>query len=240
MNKNFIKYLIVKPDSYILVWAYIYSRLDDNNCTSIYIFELMSRFNLAKSTMKRIVDYGMQHSELNLDYKWISNYLHISGLNSVSEPKMVSKRTKGESQVSRNRAKAKPNTLYSKMVDEYDKFCNEKTGVGCKIDGAQGKSMKQIVAFLEKQITKKDNTLKKEELDEKVLFSWQYILTHWDKLDNYNRGRIKLTEINSNMLNILIKLREQPINHKQKQRNEQINKAVRGAESTDYSRLGNS
>ena len=240
MNKNFIKYLIVKPDSYILVWAYIYSRLDDNNSTSIYIFELMSRFSLAKSTMKRIVDYGMQYPELNLDYKWISNYLHISSLNNVSEPKMVSKRTKSESKVSRPRVKAKPNTLYSKMVDEYDKFCNDKTGVGCKIDGAQGKSMKQIVAFLEKQIIKKDNTLKKEELDEKVLFSWQYILTHWDKLDNYNRGRIKLTEINSNMLNILIKLREQPINHKQKQRNEQINKAVRGAESTDYSKLGNS
>ena len=59
-----------------------------------------------------------------------------------------------------------------------------------------------------------DTDVTPEQLEENVLISWKYILTNWDKLDDYNRGRVKLTEINSNMLNILIKLKEKPINKK--------------------------
>ena len=239
MNKKFITYLVSKPKSYLLVWAYIYSRLGDDNTGTIYLYEILTRYDVSKSTLKRIVDYGVGVCGFKVDYKWISNTLHISLLGIETEPIVVPKKTKNEPKVAPKRAPIKANTLYSKMIQEYDKFCNDKTGVGCKIDGAQGKSMKQIIAFLEKQCKKKDETLTKKDLSEKVLLSWKYILFHWDKLDNYNRGRIKLTEINSNMLNILIKLREQPINNKQKQRNEQISQAVRGAESTDYSKLGN-
>ena len=31
MEKGFLQYLIVKPNNYILVWAYIFSRLNEDN-----------------------------------------------------------------------------------------------------------------------------------------------------------------------------------------------------------------
>ena len=237
MNREFIKYLITKPHTYILVWAYIYSRLDDNNNASIYIHEFMSRYKIPKSTMKRIVDYGMSFDELKLNYKWINNYLHISGLNNVVEPSVSEKRTKSKPKMVQKRTRKPASTLYTKMVDMYDKFCVEQTGVGCKIDGAQGKSLKQIIKFLETQCKKKNELQTESELEENVLLSWEYILGNWDKLDDFNGGKIKLTEINSNMSNILVKIKQKPKTNKNN-RNEQINQAIRGATDTDYSRLG--
>ncbi len=238
MNKNFIRHILLKPDKYILVWTYIYSRLDEKNHAHIYIYEIMTKYKVSKSTMKRIVDYGSSFSELEMNYKWISNYLTISIVDNVGEPVVISKKTQSERKTTKKRTLKPANTLYSKMIEQYDKFCLNKTGVGCKIDGVQGKSMKRIIKFLETQCKKKDEKLENEELDNKVLLAWEYILLNWDKLDDFNRGRIKLTEIDSNMLNILIKLKEQPTNKKQKQRKDEISKAIRDAEATDYSKLG--
>tara|TARA_B110000908_G_C10246951_1_gene449417 strand:+ start:1829 stop:2554 length:726 start_codon:yes stop_codon:yes gene_type:complete len=238
LNTKFLQKLISKPNNYVLVWAYIFSRLDEDNNGVIYLYEIASKYKVPKSTLKRIVDYGVSVSGLEMDYKWISNSLHIKILNEVSEPKVVQKRTKSEPKVAPKRAKPKPNTLYSKMIEQYDKFCSEHTGVGSKMDGMQGKAMKSIILFLKKQCIKKNSELSDEELEENVLLSWEYILNNWNKLDDYNRNRIKLSDINSSLSNILMKLKEQPINKKQKQRYEQISNAVKGATNTDYSGLG--
>ena len=238
MNKKFLQHLIAKPNTYVLVWAYIYSRLDDQNEGAIYLYELSGKYNIPKSTLKRIVSYGVSVSGLEMDYKWVSNTLHIKVLGEVPEPKMVKENKKIEPKTVAKRAKPKANTLYSKMVEIYDNFCFHHTGVGSKMDGMQGKAMKSIIVFLKKQCIKKTPDLSNEDLDKNVILSWEYILKSWEKLDNYNRNRIKLSDINSSMSNILMKLKEQPISKKQKQRYEQINKAVRGASNTDYSGLG--
>ena len=237
MNNKFIQKLISKPNNYVLVWAHIFSRLDDDNRAVIYLYEISSKYKVPKSTLKRIVDYGVSVSGLEMDYKWISNSLHISLLDVVSEPKVVPKRSKSEPKVVSKRAKPKTNTLYAKMVDKYDGFCTIHTGVGSKMDGMQGKAMKSIIQFLKKQCKKKNSDLDDVELDENVLLSWEYILNNWNKLDDYNRNRVKLSDINSSLSNILMKLKEQPINKKQKQRYEQISNAVKGASTTDYTGL---
>ena len=234
MDKRFLQTLLTKPNHYLLVWCYVFSRLNEENKSVIYIHEIMPRFDLPKSTVKRIIKYGVEVYPFKIETKWVSNNLHIDIQESVNKV-VKQKKTKKKTTYT---PKKLPTTLYTKMIDDYDAFCQNLTGVGCKIDGAQGKSMKQIIAFLETQCRKKRNDLTPEQLEENVLISWKYILTNWDKLDDYNRGRVKLTEINSNMLNILIKLKEKPINKKQNQRNEQINQAITGATTTDYSRLG--
>jgi len=238
LNKNFIKQLITKPQNYLLVWAYIFSRLDEENKGVIYIYEMSVKYKVPKSTLKRIVGYGVSVSGFKMDCKWISNSLHINILSEVSELNVVSKRTKSEPKMVVKRAKPTPNTIYSKMVEHYDNFCQQHTGVGSKMDGMQGKAMKSIIVFLEKQCKRKKSELTKEQLDANVMLSWEYILKNWDKLDDYNRNRIKLSDINSSLSNILMQLKEQPINKKQKQRYEQIDKAVKGASNTDYSGLG--
>lgn len=238
MNKKFIQKLISKPNTYLLVWAYIFSRLDEDNKGAIYLYEMSVKYNVPKSTLKRIVSYGVSVSGFKMDCKWISNTLHINILSEVRESKVVPKKPKSEPKLVVKRAKPTPNTIYSKMVEHYDNFCQKHTGVGSKMDGMQGKAMKSIIVFLEKQCKRKKDNLTKEQLDDNVLLSWEYILKNWDKLDDYNRNRIKLSDINSSLSNILMQLKEQPINKKQKQRYEQINKAVKGASNTDYSGLG--
>jgi len=239
MDKGFLQYLMVKPNNYILIWAYIFSRLNEENSAQIYIYELLGRYKVPKSTLKRIVKYGSEYYSSKMDYKWASNHLIINLLNisdgSTSVPTIKNK----VNNVVKKRTQKEPTTIYSKMIKEYDKFCQEISGVGSKIDGQQGKAMKSIIIFLKKQCLNKNPQLTPIELDENIILSWEYILKHWDKLDSFNRGRIKLSEINSNLLNILVKLKEQPIDNKQKQRNEQINKAVSGATTADYSKLGN-
>ena len=239
MEKGFLQYLIVKPNNYILVWAYIFSRLNEDNKAQIYIYELLGRYKVPKSTLKRIVKYGSEYYSSKMNYKWASNHLIISVLNISGGSDSVLP-TKGKvNTVVKKRTQKEPTAIYSKMIKEYDKFCHDISGVGSKIDGQQGKAMKSIIVFLKKQCLNKNPNLTPTELDNNIILSWEYILKHWNKLDTFNRGRIKLSEINSNLLNILVKLKEQPIDNKQKQRNEQINKAVSGATTADYSKLGN-
>ena len=71
MNTKFLQKLISKPNNYVLVWAYIFSRLDEDNNGVIYLYEIASKYKVPKSTLKRIVDYGVSVSGLEMDYKWI-------------------------------------------------------------------------------------------------------------------------------------------------------------------------
>ena len=78
MDKGFLQYLILKPNNYVLVWAYIFSRLNEENKAQIHLHELLARYNVPKTTLKRIVKYGADYHNSKMDYKWVSNYLIIS------------------------------------------------------------------------------------------------------------------------------------------------------------------
>lgn len=237
MTKDFLIKLVSKPNTYILVWAYIYSRLDEQNQACIYVYEIIGKYKIPKSTIKRIVSYGVSVCGFKVNHKWLSNSLHIKILSEAVEPETNPKEKKSKPKMVQKRTRKPASTLYTKMIEYYDEFCLEITGVGCKIDGAQGKSLKQIIKFLETQCKKKNELLTEEQLQENVLLSWQYILQNWDKLDDFNKGKVKLTEINSNMLNILQKLKQKPKINKNN-RDEQISQAIRGASDADYSGLG--
>mgnify|MGYP006130301195 CR=1 FL=1 len=94
MNKIFLQKLVTKPNTYLLVWGYIFSRLDDDNKGVIYLYEISVKYKLPKSTLKRIVSFGVSLSGFKMDCKWISNSLHIKVLDYVDKDplniKMVS------------------------------------------------------------------------------------------------------------------------------------------------------
>ena len=104
--------------------------------------------------------------------------------------------------------KAESNKLFPKMVEEYNQFCNQKTGAGAKMNAMQGKSMKSIMDFLANQVKNKNgDTLTEEELENNVFVAWQYILKNWDKIKGYYAEQIKLNQIDSNLPNILMQLK---------------------------------
>lgn len=89
--------------------------------------------------------------------------------------------------------------LFTDAIEAYDDFCKVRFHVGAKIDGAQGNAMKKILVYLRANSHDKS--------DEGILNAWKYILQNWEKLDDWLKGQVKLTQINSNMLNIINQLK---------------------------------
>ena len=86
---------------------------------------------------------------------------------------------------------------YTKMIGLYDKFCKERVGVGCKINGQEGKALKNIIKYLTNQT----------ESEEQVFEAWKYVLEHWDEVEEFYRKQIKISQIDSNLMNILNQLK---------------------------------
>jgi len=103
--------------------------------------------------------------------------------------------------------KAKSDKLYPLMVEAYDEFCKTKMDMGAKMNPHQGKAMKNIILYLAAQIKNKRGELPEDELKSEILSAWNYILGNWVKINGYYAEQIKLSQIDSNLPNLLIQLR---------------------------------
>jgi hypothetical protein len=86
-------------------------------------------------------------------------------------------------------------TIYPQIIETYNNFIIERTGFPAKMDATEGKSAKRIIAYLTKASNKKDEA--------GCLEVWIYILVNWDKLTEFHQNRLKLSEINSDIVKIL-------------------------------------
>jgi len=84
----------------------------------------------------------------------------------------------------------KPNALFPQLIAEYNDWIISKIGVPPKINGVEGKAAKQILSYLSK-------------ITEEPLVAWKFVLDHWERVEPFLRNQIKLTQINSNLMNIL-------------------------------------
>ena len=91
---------------------------------------------------------------------------------------------------------------YKELLFVYDKFCKETFDAPAKINGMEGNAMKQIIAYLKGLCKEKgDDSL------EAVKNAFSYILANWNKLDPFYQKQIKLSQINSNLPNIINQLK---------------------------------
>lgn len=92
------------------------------------------------------------------------------------------------------------NPAYPLCIEIYDNFCKQRLGVGAKIDGEQGKAMKLIIEYIRGQI--------KGEVNETIIAgAWNTILGNFAKWSAFNQRNLKLSQINSNLLNIINEIR---------------------------------
>lgn len=89
--------------------------------------------------------------------------------------------------------------LYHQFIQIYDDFCRAYIGAGAKIDGAQGKAMKSIIAYL----VKESNTRN----EDGALIAWKFILSHWGRLTKFIQNQTSLVQINKNLQEIITQLR---------------------------------
>lgn len=208
MNKEFLKYLIEKPHSYLLVWGYIFANTSDDNVFSENYSFILSRFKISRSTLQRVIESGVSFfneksvSGQKMGRKWADKELIIKIVTNKDGQKMGRKRAANSAKMN-----DKTNEVYSKMIVVYDEFCQREMGMGAKIDGLQGKSMKNIIQYIETQVQKKQGLVEREILNEEVVKAWSFILANWQKVDSFYKTQIRLNQINSNLPNILTQLK---------------------------------
>lgn len=94
------------------------------------------------------------------------------------------------------------NVNLKETIKEYDDFCRKRFGSPSKINGMEVKAMKSIIVYLKKLCKEKGS-----DSPEHILKSWQYILNGWDKLEPFLQNQMKLSQINSNLTNIINQLK---------------------------------
>lgn len=94
------------------------------------------------------------------------------------------------------------NTYYKELIIVYDNFCKQTFDAPAKINGTEGKALKQLITYL-KGLCK----IKGDDSVEAVKNAFTYILTNWDKLEPFYQKQIKLSQINSNITNIINQLK---------------------------------
>jgi len=235
-TKDFISYLLKKPDPYLGVWAFFYSNSNESGVFEIPYNLVLVKFKISRTTLQRIVEYGCEWAESGqkVGRLWADKILKISfeevvdgqtlgrkwaesGQTNADQEEFVE-----EPKVKRvvKKPKAKSNNLFSKMVDHYNIFCQAKIGMGAKMDAHQGKSMKRIIEYLTLQVKNKNVEHSESEVEGGVYNAWVYILDNWANITGYYAEQIKLNQIDSNLPNILMQLR----NNKKTNRDDKFTK----------------
>lgn len=217
MQKAFLSELIKKPYPYLNVWVYLYCNADNKGEFSIPSPYLLSMFKISRSTLQRILDFGCewQGSGKEVAREWQGNVLKIKWLEQVAEKEVAREwqeveMEKEPKQATQRKQKAKKESdkLYPIIVEAYHQFCISKTGVGAKMNALQGKAVKNIIDFLSIQVKNKNGeSISTEELESNVISAWNYILNNWGKINGFYAEQIKLNQIDSNLPNILMQLK---------------------------------
>jgi len=217
MDKDFLKKLILKPDPYVKVWVWFYTQSDADGVFTSEVSFVLSRYKISRTTFQRILDFGCKWNEsgMRVEREWNGNVLKLKWLGIESGTKVESEWNESgmaEEPEKKKRAPAKQkkesDKLFPLMVEEYNIFCKERLGMGAKMNALQGKSMKNIIAYLTHQVLLKyEKSSDIVDVEDSVLKAWKFILKNWGLISSYYSDQIKLNQIDSNLPNILSQLK---------------------------------
>ena len=91
MNKDFMRYLLERPHSYITVWSFIYANSNEDGVFRDSYQYLLSRFKLSRSSLQRIIEYGCSFT-LNdgqkMGRKWADKTLEVIFVTAIDGQKV--------------------------------------------------------------------------------------------------------------------------------------------------------
>lgn len=85
--------------------------------------------------------------------------------------------------------------LYASFMEVYFEWHQQAKGIKPRISAGDGKALKSIIKYMEEQDK------------EAALDNWKLILSNFDKLNDFLRSQTQLTQINKNLVEIIIKLK---------------------------------
>ena len=218
----FLTHFYHKPPNWWIFWWRTFADLSANNGEITYSQSaICSWLNVSRSTLRRVVEFGTEFNadEQQVVSKWSGGSLTINLLRHIDEQQVDSTRTDTaivadkvvKPSLTRVNApeRRKSNALFAQMIAAYDVWIRETTGFPAKIDGAQGKAMKQIIQYLGLAIKEAETTDNTDvALEIGTLKAWNLILSNWLELDQFYQDQIKLTQINSNLQLIMTFMRK--------------------------------
>ncbi len=89
----------------------------------------------------------------------------------------------------------KPPTPFPGCMEVYNNFILENLGVPAKIDGQEGKALKTIITYLTQIATDKE--------PDGIVNAFKFILVNKAKWDPFHQNQLKISQINSNLTNII-------------------------------------
>jgi len=89
----------------------------------------------------------------------------------------------------------KPPSPFSDCMTVYYDFMNDLMGVPPKIDGQEGKALNSIIKYL--------TTITTDKEPEGIVNAFKYILVNKSKWDPFHQNQLKISQINSNLTNII-------------------------------------
>jgi hypothetical protein len=124
---------------------------------------------------------------MRVEREWNGNVLKLKWLGIESGTSVESEWNESGISEEPKKKKRAPSTtkkesdkLYPLMVEEYNIFCKERLGMGAKMNALQGKSMKNIIAYLTHQVLLKyEKSSEIIDAEDSVLKAWKFILKNW-------------------------------------------------------------
>jgi len=147
--------------------------------------------------------------------KVLSNNNNAGALLGSKKSKLKSSKKTGEKIAEKTTIKSVENNdqnggkIFTDAIATYDNFIKTISGHGAKIDGAQGKALKSILAYLRTQVRAKTPDMTLEIENDKLLHAWDYVLKSYSKWSSWQQSRTTLVNINSELQNILTAIKQQ-------------------------------
>ena len=99
----------------------------------------------------------------------------------------------------------KTESLHARMIDLHSAWYEKKISIRYKFSGTtDGPAMSQIKAYITKSIADKRRI---EPSDDDVINGWAFILESYDKWEPFYQKQLKISQINSNMPNIMANIK---------------------------------
>ncbi len=121
----------------------------------------------------------------------------------IEEEEVVDKegvQGEGKKQKRKNPAEKPGASEYTKAMDYYDKFIRTQTGNPAKIDAVEGSALKKILDYFGKLEDVQNGRFKPSDC-------LNIVFDNWDRLDTFQAGQLKLVQINSNLINIISRIK---------------------------------
>lgn len=182
--------------SYTTIFPFWTSNQVDRILASLRNQEVLVTGNYNKAKYDRTKWYGFTDEASFID-KPITN----SGNAEMELGKKRNAVVRKDNTIPISKTKDSKTRYYKEMVAIYDSFCKKELGIPASINGAEGSAMKTITKRLI------DIAKYKGHDESGCMGSFEYILSNWDKLDDFTRKQVKLIQISSNLTNIITQLK---------------------------------